>query len=94
MKFLIFKWTYIISSKSTPQAAGEKRKSAVLDTEHIIDATDSKVTEGENGGFVTTNMIQVDVETDHVGAVFRCEANHNATGKSVHNAVRLNVKCK
>ena len=60
----------------------------------ILKATDSVAKPGPFGGIVTTNVLQIDVTTKHVGAVFTCEATHNRSQTTVHNSTVLTIKCK
>ena len=57
-------------------------------------ATDSVTTAGPYGGLSTTNVLQIDVTTKHVGAVFTCEAEHAPSQTTVHNSTMLTIKCK
>ncbi len=60
----------------------------------VLDSTDSSTKEGPFGGVITTNVLQIDVTTKHVGAVFTCEAEHLASQTTVHNSTILTIKCK
>ena len=61
---------------------------------NLLPTTDSSAVAGPFGGKITTNVLQIDVSTQHVGAVFTCEARHNATQSTVHNSTILSIKCK
>ena len=60
----------------------------------VLTSTDSSTKEGPFGGVITTNVLQIDVTTKHVGAVFTCEAEHLASQTTVHNSTILTIKCK
>ena len=59
-----------------------------------LPATDSSIKAGPHGGLETTNVLQIDVTTKHVGAVFTCEAEHAPSETTVHNSTILTIKCK
>jgi hypothetical protein len=61
---------------------------------NLLPTTDSSSADGPFGGRVTTNVLQIDVTTQHVGAVFTCEARHNSTQSTVHNSTILSIKCE
>lgn len=61
---------------------------------NILPATDSVSNPGPFGGNVTTNLLQIDVTTQHVGAVFTCEARHEPSQTTIHNSTVLTVKCE
>ena len=60
----------------------------------ILEATDSKSKPGPHGGLVTTNVLQIDVTTEHVGAEFTCEASHDNFTTTIRNTTVLTIKCK
>ena len=49
---------------------------------------------GPYGGLVTTSKLSINVTTQHVGAVFTCEATHDPSQTTVHNSTVLTIKCK
>ena len=61
---------------------------------NLLPATDSVTRPGPFGGNTTTNLLHIDVTTEHVGAFYTCEAEHQASQTTVHNSTVLTIKCK
>lgn len=59
-----------------------------------MEGTDNQVKEGDFGGNVTENLLEISVTPEHQGAVFICEAKNRAMGQSVHDAHSMSVKCE
>ena len=55
---------------------------------------DTSVRNGEFGGNITTNMLEIDIKPEDHGAVIICEAINEELQESVHNAETLSVKCE
>jgi len=53
-----------------------------------------RVSSGQNGGNVSTSIMEVHVSADDDGASYSCEARNAALGESVFDAVSLKVKCE
>ena len=53
-----------------------------------------EVKAGDYGGNVTVNQLEVNVTSDHHGAVYICEAENSVLKRSVHNAITLGVNCE
>lgn len=49
---------------------------------------------GDNGGVITTSKLEIEVEAEHEGAYYVCEARNEAMMESVHEGLQLRVKCK
>jgi hypothetical protein len=50
--------------------------------------------EGDWGGAITEVELRVPVTEAHITAVFRCEAKHKETSKTLHNVTTIAVQCK
>ena len=49
---------------------------------------------GDFGGNVTISLLEVDIQAEHHGTMFVCEAKNEALGQSVHNAMTISVNCE
>ena len=52
------------------------------------------VKEGEYGGNITTNRLELQIKPEDHGAIIICEAINDELQESTHNAQTLSVKCK
>ena len=52
------------------------------------------VKEGEYGGNITTNRLELQIKPEDHGAIIICEAINDELQESTHNAYPLKVKCK
>ena len=62
--------------------------------EFLSGAADTRTGTGNYGGVMTSSAIQTKVTEKDINAVYKCEARHVATSKSISNSTKISVQCK
>lgn len=62
--------------------------------EFLSGAADTRTGSGNYGGVMTTSAIKTKVTERDINAVYKCEARHGPTSRSVSNSTKISVQCK
>lgn len=60
----------------------------------LVAGSESQTKAGKFGGSMTSSLLQIDVTEAHINSVYKCEARHTATSKSVSNTTKIAVQYK
>ena len=60
----------------------------------LVAGSDSQTKAGKFGGSMTSSLLQIDVTEAHINSVYKCEARHAVTSKSVSNTTKIAVQCE
>lgn len=62
--------------------------------EFLSGAADTRTGNGNYGGVMTSSAIQTKVTERDINAVYKCEARHGATSRSISNSTKISVQCE